>query len=235
MTAPTALHALIAEFESRAQSPVTFRPPSWSRVLGSDTPALDVLIDEQYTLQAAGNNSDRTVDRQQLHDYVSKTDTMDDTSLLRAFLLVQAWGTGTTGNRTLGHTARAFNDRDNLLHSLRTTTEILRTSDDPSSLAKAYSSWKCAGVGKSFFTKWFAFAGVKERRPWQPLIMDVRVLNTLNNSLGLTTTQLAGTRLWRRRYQSYVEAVHDWAVETETDPQRLEWVLFMQNGRKISE
>lgn len=213
---------------------MTFRPPSWSRALGSETPELDVLTDERYTLQVAPNSPDRTVDRQQLHDYVSRTNTTDDTSLLRAFLLVQAWGAGKTGNRTLGHTSRAFKDRDNLLRSLRTTTEMLRTSDDSSSLAEAYRRWKCAGVGKSFFTKWFTFAGVKDGRPWQPLIMDDRVLNTLNNSLDLTTKQLAGTRLWRRRYQSYVEAVHDWAAETGTDSQRLEWILFMQNGRSIS-
>lgn len=231
MTVPPELRTLITSYQDELQEAVRFRPLSWHRALGPEPLALTVLSEDKHTWQDESIARDRRTDRQRVYELAAAVDLEDDESLLRAFLLVQAWGSGTSNSRTLKHTKSAFDDRENLLRSLRSTAKILRESDDTASLAEAYRCWKCAGVGRSFFTKWFTFAGVREGRAWQPLILDKRVLRTLNNTLNLNTKQLADSRNWRHRFQSYVETVHQWAVDTGTEAQRLEWILFCHNGK----
>jgi hypothetical protein len=69
---------------------------------------------------------------------------------------------------------------------------MLRAADgDTSPLETAHAAWKVRGVGRSFFTKWFAFAGRVDGRVWQPLILDDRVSATLNRTLDISTLALA--------------------------------------------
>jgi hypothetical protein len=159
------------------------------------------------------------------------TDLADDTALLRAFLLVQAWGAGVTGTRTIRHTATAFAHRERLVDALRTSAERLRHADETAELAEAYERWRCPGVGPSFFTKWFAYAGRRDGRDWQPLILDDRVYRALNRTLDVRLVDLAGSRSRADRYRAYVEAVHAWARGLGIAAERLEWVLFRDNGR----
>lgn len=158
----------------------------------------------------------------------------DDSSLLRAFLLVQAWSAGTSGSRTLRHTATAFTHRDLLVGSLRASAERLRFAQGTHALAEAYTSWVCPGVGPSSFTKWFTFAGRSERRGWQPLILDERVYRALNRTLGVRLVDLAGSKSRAARYQAYVEAVHAWSREVAVAPEHMEWVLFADNGKGLT-
>lgn len=233
----SALRILVARYEGREQPAVRFRPATWIQELNGirdSTSALDVLTASELTWPSESVSGDRVTNRQQVHGSASVAATDDSESLLRAFLLVQAWGSGTSGSRTLRHTRAAFEDRENLVRSLSVTAEILRAGDAPSAMAEAYGAWRCAGVGRSFFTKWFAFAGTKEAREWQPLILDDRVLNTLNDTLELSTKGIAGTRLWRKRYQKYVEELHGWAAVLAIDASRLEWILFRHNGKSLT-
>jgi hypothetical protein len=91
-------------------------------------------------------------------------------------------------------------------------------------------------VRQAFFTKWFAFAGRVPNRAWQPLILDSRVYATLNDTLMISTTSLAGSRNKAARYRAYVGALHAWARDLSADgrtvtAERLEWVLFEHNGK----
>jgi hypothetical protein len=102
-------------------------------------------------------------------------------------------------------------------------------------LEHAYQAWAVVGVRRSFFTKWFRFAGRRPSRDWQPLILDDRVLKTLNHCLKVSTRQLADSRSWAKRYRAYVEAMHDWArqlsaSDTLVTADRLEWILFSHAG-----
>src|SRR5690606_33682156 len=168
------------------------RPPNWERTLDSEHSALTVQPDNSYYAKEASHHSDRNTEREHVKALEDSADLDDENSLLRAFLMVQAWGAGTTGSRTILHTKSAFADRKNLLDSLRSTTELLRGSDDSDALAEAHTRWHCAGVGQAFFTKWFTFAGVRDGRDWQPLILDARVLRSLNRTVVVTPQELAG-------------------------------------------
>ncbi|MFC4018838.1 hypothetical protein ACFOW4_12920 [Micromonospora sp. GCM10011542] len=105
-------------------------------------------------------------------------------------------------------------------------------------LDEAYCRFSLAGVGRSFYTKWFAFAGRAEDRPWQPLILDDRVFRTFNDTLGIFTVRLAGTRRRDRRYCAYVEHLHLWSNSVreagiQCSAERLEWILFAHNGAAL--
>lgn len=235
MSIPPALRTLISHYQEKTQSHVRFRPPTWERALGSESPEVSVLTDERYSWENDKILTDRNTDREHVRALVDSIDLGDEDRLLRAFLMVQAWGSGTTGSRTILHTKSALADRKNLLESLRSTAEVLRGSDDPDALAEAYSRWHCAGVRQAFFTKWFTFGGARKGRDWQPLILDARVLRSLNTTLNVATQRLAGSLSRARRYQSYVETVHEWAAETGDDAQRLEWILFAHNGKGLEQ
>lgn len=227
---------LIAAYRGQEQLPVLYRPATWVRVLaaaGVPEAVTTALTDDRVSERVTAVSADRSVDRATVRRVLHSTDLGDDTDLLRAFLLVQAWGTGTTGNRTIRHTGRAFGSRDLLLGGLRGSATTLRAAVDASALSGAYAGWRAPGVGRSFFTKWFAFAGYVDGRGWQPLILDDRVLATLNNTLGISTRQLAGSPHWPDRYRAYVEHAHRWADESGVPAERVEWVLFKHNGRPL--
>ncbi|MBW0252494.1 hypothetical protein [Cellulomonas sp. PS-H5] len=218
------------------QKPVLIRPWSWrSALLDIDPGVLAVFDDDAVSRPSQSTPGDRLVDREAVHGLLDGTDLADDVALLRAFLAVQAWGAGVTGTRTLRHTARAFAHRAQLLSALRTSVERLRDANGTAALAEAYDGWRCPGVGPSFFTKWFAYAGRRAGRDWQPLILDDRVYRALNTTLDVRLVDLAGSRSRAARYRAYVEAVHDWSRTLGVPAERLEWVLFRDNGSAASE
>jgi len=118
--------------------------------------------------------------------------------------------------------------------ALRTSAERLRDADSTVALAEAYAGWRCPGVGPSFFTKWFAYAGRHAGRDWQPLILDDRVYRALNTTLEVRLVDLAGSRSRAARYRAYVEAVHAWSRALDVPAERVEWVLFRDNGSAAS-
>lgn len=159
------------------------------------------------------------------------TDLDDDGELLSAWLLVQAWGNGISSRFGRLNTAKALGHREQLLTNLRTTATILREAQDTAEIERAYRAWQGRiGISESFFTKWFAFAGVRPGRSWQPLILDARVRRTLSRPpLEVSLKTVAGTTSLWVVYRAYVEMVHEWAGSSVA-AQRLEWIRFEQNG-----
>ncbi|MEN1974100.1 8-oxoguanine DNA glycosylase OGG fold protein [Cellulomonas sp. P4] len=222
-------------YATARQDPVLFRPRSWRAALLDVEPEIvAVLEDDAVSIPSQQKPGDRLVDRAAVARLLDGADAADDVALLRAFLVVQAWGAGVTGARTLRHTARAFAHREQLVDALRVSAERLRRADATAELAEAYDAWRCPGVGPSFFTKWFAYAGRRNGRNWQPLILDARVYRALNITLGVRLVDLAGSRSRADRYRAYVEAVHDWARVLTVPAEYLEWVLFRDNGSAAS-
>lgn len=156
---------------------------------------------------------------------MAAVDLTDGVAVRQAFVLVMAWGSGTSNTRSHRYTRKA-------LAAPTCTTQLVRAADScrRGDLIEAYSGFSVPGVGRSFFTKWFAFAGHLPGRAWQPLILDDRVLRTLNKTLGLSTRALAGSPHWGRRYAAYVEHLHAWSREVHCSAERLEWILFAHNG-----
>ncbi len=236
MSDPVTIDQLLAAYANCSQGSVRYRPRTWVTALDGLAPAavLAVLGDETIGQPSAGHPGDRLLARRDVQQVVDHMDLDDEHGLLRAFLLVQAWGTGPGSGRMIAHTKTALTAHDRLMRSLQDSARTLRSATDPSTLAEAYNAWDAPGVSRSFFTKWFAYAGRAQARAWQPLILDNRVLATLNDTLGFTTLGLAGgARNWGARYQAYVTTAHHWGHEFPGGPvpaERVEWVLFAHNG-----
>lgn len=236
MSGKVTVNQLLTAYQGQSESSVRFRPATWVHALAATAGPHDltVLLDPSIGAASTRHQGDRLLARTDVQAVVDEALVQgDDGSLVRAFLLVQAWGTGTTGNRTLRHTATALAHRPALVKALASAAEALRGASSPDALADAYNAWNSPGVGRSFFTKWFAYAGRTGAREWQPLILDDRVLATLNDTLKVTTHDLAGSRRWPQRYQAYVTTAHRWGSEFPEGPlpaERVEWVLFRHAG-----
>lgn len=111
---------------------------------------------------------------------VTRTAT-SDTDILRGFLLMGAWGTGSKAQR-VARVAKALH-QPNLLDSLRTSAEMAREGDavDAFAFLNARNEGRIKHLGPAFFTKWLYFTGYKhdETTARRPLILDARVASTL--------------------------------------------------------
>lgn len=234
---PIRLVQLIKSYEGRTQKPVPYYPSTWKTAVNPARPGSTSLLSDDGVTSAEGSH--RTVSRASLVTTCQAMDFDDPDSVARTFVLVMAWGTGITGSRGVRNTRLALEDGMPTITCLAESARALRgvgSLDDPV-LAETYRSWCVPGVGQSFFSKWFTFAGrpVTAGRPWNPLILDQRVYRTLNSTLTVSTRDLANSRLRSHRYWSYVAALHDWATQLQlagydVDADRLEWILFAQNG-----
>ncbi len=232
---PDGLADLIDHYEGREQGEQSYNPNVW-------VTALAEVVDEDVVRSALQRpdattemRSDRyAVDRARLAQVVAGADLDDDNQLLSVWLLVQAWGNGLHSRFGRLNTAKALGHSE-LLSNLRATATLLRESHDPREIEAAYRTWRARiGIGEAFFTKWFAFAGVQPGREWQPLILDARVRRTLARPpLEVSLTAVAGTTSLWVVYRTYVEMVHEWGGGPEA-AQRLEWILFEQNGRSLT-
>lgn len=229
---------LLNLYRSESPRPVRYRPTSWKGGSDSDFAWLE---DSALTTSAQSpkHPNDRLISDAVLQKAVSTLDPGNAAVLRRAFVLVMAWGSGTSNPRSYRNARTALSDA-RLDGVLRDTAELSR-SDDTAALGTAYRHFKVSGVGPSFFTKWFRFAGHVPSRAWQPLILDDRVFRSLNSLevIGISTQALAGgTRLRSARYVAYVEHLHEVAEELSKQGEpitagRLEWLLFLQNGTPL--
>jgi hypothetical protein len=239
------LRALVEAYDQEAQLLVRFRPSSWKKALAaSNSHVTDLLMNDDYTDMCVGGRpalpGDRLVAREDVIDACLAMDLDDLSQVLQAFVLTMAWGSGTTGARSLRNTARALIRPDEAHEALAASARILRKSEFISAghLAKAHATFSLPGVRQAFFTKWFAFAGHVGDRSWQPLILDSRVYATLNYTFDIDTASLAGTRSRAVRYQAYVDHMHQWAEELAidgiaADAQQLEWIFFEHRGKPV--
>ncbi|MGA4983656.1 8-oxoguanine DNA glycosylase OGG fold protein [Streptomyces sp. GESEQ-13] len=213
------LRKLVDRYRGCEQRPVRFRPKTWRARLEAHDAAhvLDVGV-----ACTTGTSGDRLIDRgdlARLRDAVND----DPGSLRDLFVAVMIWGSGTTNGRGPRYTDAALSD-GRLPDVLRSTREAVREGD----LSEAYRRFGLKGVGRSFFTKWFAAVDDRDGGE-RALILDNRVIRSLN-ALGWTSWQAAGTRRLPLRYAAYVSAMHGWAPSLGVSPERLEWVLFEVNG-----
>lgn len=239
---PPGLPELVAIYEGRRQAAVHFRPTTWDGAI-ADPRLTARLHDDRYTSICSDSRSAhfdcRTVDRGGVRAACRDMDLGDQDSVLSTLMLVMAWGSGTSsrGPRNAAHATR---NRETAHSILSQTARHLRESSalDDLSIGQAHRLFVLPGIRQAYFTKWFSFAGHVPGRTWQPLILDSRVLTTLNQTLGVTTTEMARTRLRAKRYTAYVDCMHQWsdALACEgaaINSARLEWILFDHNGRPL--
>ncbi|MFF0371262.1 hypothetical protein [Micromonospora sp. NPDC005087] len=226
---PSALPDLVARFEGRRQGPVGYITSSWEDALADWPEERSVLVDDRWS-EPSERLGRRRVTRDHLASLLTSTNPDEPLQLRQAFVMVMVWGSGTSNTRSLRNTPAAL-AAVRCADQLRQAAELCRSSD----LVRAYTRFALPGVRRSFFTKWFAFAGVEPGRSWQPLILDDRVLATLNHTFGVTLKDVAGERRWSHRYAAYVHCMHNWSAELQVrgvscTAERLEWIMFRHGG-----
>lgn len=216
------LEKLVARYGDLEQRPVRFRPETWRSRLEPHGAAHVLDIGVQG---AGGSSGDRLISRGDLARLRDRAGDDDPDSLRDLFVAVMIWGSGTTNGRGPRYTEAALSD-PRMPAVLRTTRDAVRKGD----LSEAYRRFALNGVGRSFFTKWFAAVDDRDAPCDRALILDDRVFRSLN-ALGWTSWEAAGTRHWPARYAAYVSSMHDWASSLGVTAEWLEWLLFDLNGR----
>jgi hypothetical protein len=215
------LRQRVVRYGDCRQKPVRFRPETWRGRLEAHGAAHVLDIGVQC---ANGSSGDRLVSRSDVADL--RDGIGDDPDGMRdLFVAVMIWGSGTTNGRGPRYTEAALSDC-RLPDVLRTTRQAVRAGD----LSGAYGQFALKGVGRSFFTKWFAAVDDRDAPCQRALILDDRVFRSLN-ALGWSSRQAAGTRRWPTRYEVYVSSMHGWASSLGITAEWLEWLLFCLNGR----
>ncbi|QKW28176.1 hypothetical protein HUT11_20130 [Streptomyces seoulensis] len=216
------LEKLVARYGDREQQPVRFRPETWRPRLEPHGAAhvLDIGVEG-----AGGSSGDRLISRGDLARLRDRVGDDDPGGLRDLFVAVMIWGSGTTNGRGPRYTEAALSD-PRMPAVLQTTRDAVRKGD----LSEAYRRFALNGVGRSFFTKWFAAVDDRDAPCDRALILDHRVFRSLN-ALGWTSWEAAGTRHWPARYAAYVSSMHDWASSLGVTAEWLEWLLFDLNGR----
>ncbi|SKX29353.1 Uncharacterised protein [Mycobacteroides abscessus subsp. massiliense] len=241
-TIPALLPALAERYSDSAPSAVRFRLPSWKAAL-AEVPGdpTRLLSDPSMTTDSTADMhravGDRVVTREAVINACSAIDLADDHAVVAAFVLVMAWGSGTSNSRSLRNTRRALVDVSAAASVLRESAAALRAVEqvtDPI-IADTHRQFVLPGIGEAFFTKWFAFAGYVTGRQWQPLILDSRVRRTLHHTLDTWLNQLTDVHRDPERYIAYLTAMHQWAAELPqpVSATQLEWIMFTHNGRPI--
>ncbi|MFG2671432.1 hypothetical protein [Streptomyces sp. NPDC048445] len=215
------LQKLVVRYVDSEQEPVRFRPATWRSRLEPYGAAhiLDVGVG-----CASGPSGNRLISRGDLADLRDRVGD-DPDSLRDLFVAVMIWGSGTTNGRGPRYTEAAVSDA-RMPAVLRTTCQAVRSGD----LSEAYRQFVLNGVRRSFFTKWFAAVDDRDTACDRALILDDRVLRSLN-ALGWSSWEAAGTRHWPTRYATYVSSMHGWAASLGVTADWLEWLLFHLNGR----
>ncbi|MFH8223558.1 hypothetical protein ACH4C2_27950 [Streptomyces sp. NPDC018057] len=216
------LAKLVERYGDCEQKPVRFRPRTWRPRLERHRAAHVLAIGAEC---ANGPSGDRLISRGDLDHLRDRVVDDDPSSLRDLFVAVMIWGSGTTNGRGPRYTEAALSD-PRMPDVLRATRKAVRAGD----LSGAYRQFALDGVGRSFFTKWFAAVDDRDAAYDRALILDNRVFRSLN-ALGWTSWKAAGTRHWPIRYAAYVSAMHEWATSLGVTADRLEWLLFHLNGR----
>ncbi|MFZ0832767.1 MAG: hypothetical protein WAM92_06710 [Mycobacterium sp.] len=183
---PTKLPALVDRYAGKSQSPVRFRLPSWEKALeGIPGRPMQLLSDPAITSASTnkvnGGLGDRLVTRDAVIEACTAADMTSNDAIVAAYVLVMAWGSGTRNSRSLRNTRKSLQNLSAGAGTLRESAAALRRAGDVSdpAILQVHREFSLPGVGQAFFTKWFTFAGYAPGRNWQPLILDSRVLRTL--------------------------------------------------------
>jgi hypothetical protein len=210
---------------------VRYRPVSWERALSFVPEACALLRDVGLTEGVPGSDDVRTVTRASVQDHLTALELGDAAAVLSAFVLAMAWSAGTGNTRALRHAPLTLADPYSAADQLTRSVEAMRADD----LTAAFAFARLPGIGLSTATKWFALAGHRIDRRWQPLILDLRVRSALEG-LGVRLTVPPGTRRTRANiYGVYLRTLHGWTDELVVDnsacrAETVEWLLS-QHGR----
>lgn len=172
------------------------------------------------------------ITRNQVRAMAETTDTAEARLQLLAATLI--WGRGRSNGRMRDHMVNVL-DRGNAdgIDKVLAATSDLATR---ATAAAAYRAWTLRGLRRSFLTKWLWAASCKHPPAERCLVLDDRVLATLNGPLQWSTKPAAESRRWANRYGAYVEQCHQWAAALSDKSARtvtaedVEWALFEANG-----
>ncbi|GAA5008294.1 hypothetical protein GCM10025734_50250 [Kitasatospora paranensis] len=142
------LRPLVEAHRDRRQAPVRFRPQTWHPWLEPHAAAHVLALGARI---GGAGHGDRLISRDDLAALRQEATGNEPDRLRDLFVAVMIWGSGTTNGRGPRYTADALSD-PRLPHVLRTTRSAVRAGR----LSAAYDGFALRGVGRSFFTKWFA-------------------------------------------------------------------------------
>ncbi|MDF3288468.1 8-oxoguanine DNA glycosylase OGG fold protein [Streptomyces silvisoli] len=215
------LRRLVDRYGECPQEPVRFRPETWRPWLEPHGAAHVLSLGAECS---TGQRGDRLISRGDLTALRERAGG-DPDGLRDLFVAVMIWGSGTSNGRGPRYTCRALSDT-RMSQVLETTRQSIQDGE----LSSAYSQFALNGVGRPFFTKWFAAVDARDSECERALILDARVFRSLN-ALGWYSWKAAGTRHWPTRYATYVSTMHGWATRLGVTADWLEWLLFCVNGR----
>lgn len=142
-------------------------------------------------------------------------------SIRQLFIATMLWGYGTVGYGPW-RMAHITKDIDQLDQVLMTTLRHIKYGE----LRAAYNTIQDAHIpflGQSYFTKFLYFAGLGCGINRYPLILDMRILQSLNT--------LLGARLFSNGtaddYLNYLLTLHEWAEIIDCRADSIEYLLFL--------
>ncbi|WP_116947734.1 8-oxoguanine DNA glycosylase OGG fold protein [Jiangella endophytica] len=239
---PPVLRDLLDRYADVREQPAPLRPSTWQNALirvPDGLEATTLLSSRRFTSAVPGSKThDRMVSRDGVRRACAAMNVDDTNEVVQTFVLAMAWSSGLTGGRYQANTATAILDPARAFRVLSDAAKALRhaASMHDGALEDVHRWWSLPGIGQSYASKWWAFAGHARGRDWQPLVLDTRVYATLNDTLRIGgTARLAGSRRRADRYRAYVETIHRWAVDLQVsgldvDAGRIEFVLSHHNG-----
>jgi hypothetical protein len=122
---PSGLQQLVHTYAHTDPESARYRPTSWAAHL--DESDVRWLTDPSLTKPSLTHESDRLLHADEIEHACARLDLGNNVELRRAFVLVMAWGSGTSmAGRSYRNTAAALEDDDRLVHSLRQTAALCR-------------------------------------------------------------------------------------------------------------
>lgn len=147
------------------------------------------------------------------------------------FIAAVMWGYGSNGYGAWR--ARKMLRDAKIRQALPRAWRQIRSGDMEVARKEFVVSW----CGPSFYTKFFYFIGRANNIKPMPLILDSRVIDTLDRKAPKVAKKiayckrdeygvLADFRIKRAGYSTYVNTLNDWAAQMKVKPDQLEMFLF---------
>lgn len=199
---------------------VSWRPVDWETWVPIETVPKDLVTSELIT-------------KRRLYKIAADVADGAPDELVAGFLIaVQAWGSGIKGQggdgrgpwRAACGLGLPSRSPDSPLHQERIQAIRSAVALSGSDVRKAwetlyYGSGHIPEWGEAFFTKLMHFAGYEvSDQPW-PLILDKRVRDRLDDVEHSVGGGISG-------YLAFLKTAHEWAVDWDVSPARVEYALF---------
>lgn len=167
----------------------------------------------------------RVIDRRKLVDLAAAASADNDIEVIRLWVATMMWGSGTSNGRGPWRTAQGLAD-ERLTSTLSNTAALAREGN----LTHAYRAFRLAGCGEAFFTKWFWAASLTSDVRPVPLILDLRVRNTIGavvtSGPPLKLRGASGYERYCALIDHVAQRLTDQPSLTHIDAEKVEWILF---------